>query len=187
MPSTVNGDPHIDAVEYLRISLLPSGDFDGDGSYGCDDVDALVAAIVAGNDPFEFDLDGDGTVDAADLTAWLAEAGQAELMSGNPYLTADADLNGVVNGHDFIVWNNHKFTTGSGWCGGDFNADGQTDGQDFVLWNNHKFTSSDALRGVPESFAGWPAWLVLGLLSRRLQRGPLSRRGRHCLGFQHFA
>jgi hypothetical protein len=79
-------------------------------------------------------------------------------------LAADANLDGVVDGLDFIVWNATKFTSVAAWCSGDFNANGVVDGLDFVLWNDNKFTSSDGVSAVPEPstvvvlFAG-----VLGL------------------------
>lgn len=56
-------------------------------------------------------------------------------------LPGDANADGVVDGQDFVVWNSHKFTTGTDWTRGDFNCDGLTDGQDFVVWNSFKFTS----------------------------------------------
>ncbi|MEM8678926.1 MAG: hypothetical protein AAGF97_06225 [Planctomycetota bacterium] len=168
LPGTLNGDANIDGMEFLRI-VLTTGDFDRNGDFSCQDIDALVAAIAAGDTASHFDLNGDGVVDHGDVTAWLAEAGAAELASGNPYLVADADLNGVVDGQDFILWNDHKFTTGAGWCGGDFNADGQTDGQDFVLWNSTKFTSAvERPALVPEPVVHG-LWLVLacGVFRRR--------------------
>ena len=93
-----------------------SGDFDNNGDYSCPDVDALVGAIVAGTNDAAFDLTGDGLVNNQDLTAWLAEAGAAELTSGNSYLYGDADLDGIVDGQDFIVWNTNKFSSTAAWC-----------------------------------------------------------------------
>ena len=136
-----------------------SGDFDGDGDYACADIDALVAEIVAGTNNPAFDLTGDGAVDVADRDAWLAEAGAAELPSMNPYLPGDATLDGVVDGQDFILWNDNKFLTTAAWCRGDFSADGSTDGQDFILWNDNKFTSSDtAVVPEPSTLALW--WML---------------------------
>ncbi len=126
-------------------SLL--GDFDSDGDYDCDDIDDLVAMIASGANNVTFDMNSDGLVDTADLHEWLTVAGAGNLPSGNPYLMGDANLDGTVDGQDFIKWNNNKFTTGAGWCGGDFNADGTTDGQDYIAWNNNKFTSSALLAG----------------------------------------
>lgn len=119
---------------------------DFDGMNGCDlvDIDLLVAEIVAGTDGGAFDGAGDGLVDLADRDQWLIEAGALNLMSGNAYLLGDANLDAVVDGQDFIVWNSHKFTTTGLWSQADWNADGITDGQDFIIWNTHEFQASDA-------------------------------------------
>lgn len=152
-------------VKYLptqvQLAVLPSGDFNGDLAFNCSDVDALVMQVVAGGASAAFDMNGDGSVNSADVSVWLAEAGAANLPSGNPYLPGDANLDGVVDGSDFVIWNSHKFTTVAAWCSGDFTADGVVDGQDFVVWNNHKFTSSAVSAMVPEPSS--TAWAVLGL------------------------
>ncbi|MEM8680544.1 MAG: dockerin type I repeat-containing protein [Planctomycetota bacterium] len=89
-----------------------------------------------------------------DITAWLAEAGAADLPSGNPFLPGDANLDGVVDGLDFTIWNNNKFSdNAAAWCGGDFTGDGRVDGLDFVVWNNHKFQSSAAPLTAPATDA----------------------------------
>ena len=62
------------------------------------------------------------------------------------YRLGDADLDGNVDGQDFIAWNAHKFTNIAEWCAGDFNADGVVDGLDFIEWNANKFTSAVMLR-----------------------------------------
>lgn len=130
-----------------RTTNLP-GDFDMDGDFACADVDALVAEIVALTNDLVFDMTGDGLVDRLDLTQWLATAGSVNNASGNPYLPGDANLDGVVDGLDFINWNDNKFTDHPAWCGGDFTADGIVDGLDFIVWNQFKFSTS--LAEVPE-------------------------------------
>lgn len=129
---------------------LNRGDFNGDGTYDCLDIDTLVVAIAAGTDPPEFDLTGNGLVDLEDRDAWLAIAGAANLPSGNPYLPADFDLNGNVDGNDFIIWNANKFQPVSGFCAGDATADGVADGLDFIVFNAFKFMSADHAAAVPE-------------------------------------
>ena len=148
------------------LSVAPglAGDFDGNNTLDCLDVDALVAEIVAGTNMPAFDLNGDAAVDNFDLTQWLADAGAVNLASGNPYLPGDANLDGVVDGQDFIEWNTHKFTNTAKWCSGDFNADGVVDGADFITWNGNKFTSSDSFVAVPEpglvpAVLGWMVWI----------------------------
>ena len=139
-----------DAVEFLISRRLPAiidGDFNHDGTYNCTDVDALGNAIAQDSDSPAFDMNGDGLVDTADLTGWLATAGAASLPSGAPFLAGDGNLDGTVDGQDFLIWNDHKFTNTPHFCSGDFNGDGSVDGQDFVQWNNHKFSTVDV---VPE-------------------------------------
>ncbi len=139
-----NGTPiRVTSLSFMvTVHALVDGDFNDDGLYNLIDVDALVAAIAShGNNP-AFDLTGDGLVNVADRDAWLAEAGSVNLPSGNAYLLGDANLDGVVDGQDFIRWNSHKFTSTAKWSDGDFNADGVVDGQDFILWNTNKFEAS---------------------------------------------
>ncbi len=158
-----------------------TGDFNGDGEFGCVDVDALVAEIVAGTNNAVYDMTGDGVVDTMDLDSWLAAAGAINLDSGASYLHGDADLDGTVDGNDFLIWNANKFNPTAAWCLADFNADGNTDGLDFLEWNKNKFTSADGVSAVPE-----PTSLLCAILaaaaavcSRRAGRHPswLIRRG----------
>ena len=158
----------LDTIFWDPQLAIPSGDFDGNGQYECNDVDELVLKIFSGVYEPEFDLNQDGTLDPADLEAWLAEAGAAQLPSGNPYLPADGNLDGVVDGQDFILWNDNKFTITAAFCSADFNADGAVDGQDFIVWNDNKFLTSDNALRVPESVASW--WLgvwSLAMIQRR--------------------
>ena len=136
------------------------GDFDGNGDYECSDINALVALIAVGTYDGEFDLNSDTQINGTDLDIWLTIAGNRNLASGNPYLPGDANLDGVVDGTDFIAWNTHKFTQEAAWCAGDFNADGFVDGADFIVWNEHKFTSSDGVNLVPE-----PGAIVLSAIA----------------------
>ncbi|MEM7313515.1 MAG: hypothetical protein AAF497_10225, partial [Planctomycetota bacterium] len=147
-----------------------TGDFDGDSDYDCDDVDSLVAEIAAGTNTDSFDLTGDGNVDGDDLAAWLAEAGAANLASGNSYIAGDANLDGVVDVSDFNAWNANKFTTNAAWCSGDFNADGVVDVPDFNTWNANKFTSATDAAAVPEPQAVALAVVALVGLLRFRQR-----------------
>ncbi len=158
-------------VEGIGIRLFPNqphlscpvepgaGDFNMDGTYDCADIDGLVAEMVAGTNDAAFDVNGDGSVNGDDLTAWLAEAGSVNNANGGAYLPGDANLDGAVDVSDFNVWNGNKFTSDAGWCGGDFNGDGSVDVSDFNLWNGNKFQSSDAA-AVPE-----PAGLALILFA----------------------
>ncbi len=160
---------------WLRVvgDFGTNGDFDGNGDYACNDIDALVAEIVGGANSASFDLTGDGLVNGADLDSWLAEAGAAELSSGNPYLYGDANLDGSVDVSDFNIWNGNKFAPVSAWCAGDFNHDGSVDVSDFNIWNGNKFQSSDQLTSVPEP--GAELLILLGMLA-----GSCVRKRRIC-------
>jgi hypothetical protein len=152
----------------LGLEFLPGELCDFDGVNGCDinDIDALVAEIVAGSNDLSFDLNGDGLVTLEDVTevndGWLRLAGAENLGPGLSYLPADITLDGFVDGLDFIEWNANKFLTTGLWSLGDLNADGFTDGLDFIIWNANKFTSSDGVSAVPEP--GMGVLLIAGLM-----------------------
>ncbi len=118
----------------------------------------------------------------ADRNEWLVQAGAANLPTGNAYLLADANLDGVVDGQDFIVWNANKFTTSSAWTRGDFNVDGVVDGQDFILWNANKFQSADAIRGnaanLPSTVARRQDRIIDQLFARRNEDDDAPKRSR---------
>ncbi|MEM8681292.1 MAG: hypothetical protein AAGF97_18250 [Planctomycetota bacterium] len=165
---------HTDAVSSFTITdeswdeLVVTGDFNGDSLMDIVDLNELVGQLV-GPGYLRFDLTGDGQVDQADLDQWLAVAGAANLPSGAAYLPGDANLDGGVDGLDFLAWNDHKFTDAPAWSTGDFNADGTVDGQDFLLWNDHKFMQADGV-AVPEPTKAMLAGLAvlgLGLRHRR--------------------
>ena len=140
-----------------RVDLL-AVDFDGDGRANCTDLDQLVAAIAGQTGQSWFDLDSDGNLTLADVDEWLSQAGIENI--GAAYLPGDANLDGTVDGQDFLAWNDNKFSAEAAWCGGDFNADGLVDGQDFLLWNNFKFQTAGG-GTVPEPSS---ASLFLGLV-----------------------
>ncbi len=129
-------------------------DIDNDGSFTCADIDQLISAIAQGIFDVCLDFNGDGIVDLLDRDEWLAGAGNATI--GAPFLPGDANLDGVVDGQDFLVWNENKFENIAEWCRGDFNADGVVDGPDFLTWNSFKFQSSDAFSAVPEGTGSFP-------------------------------
>jgi lysophospholipase L1-like esterase len=161
-------------ASYLGIT---AGDFNDDHVYTLADIDSLVSEIASSSDAAAFDLSGDGHVDADDLDIWRQVAGAANLPSGNAYLVGDANLDGVVDGSDFSLWNASKFTSTPRWSSGDFNADGFVDGSDFGLWNASKFQASAAVQSmVPEPSSIWLlGWLMLTrpralVREQRLQR-----------------
>jgi hypothetical protein len=96
-------------------------------------------------------------VNLADRDRWLFEAGNAPGGPGGAYLIGDANLDGLVDGEDFGIWNMFKGTTQASWCHGDFDANGMIDGNDFAEWDANKFQSSVASQTatLPEPTAGW--------------------------------
>ncbi len=129
----------------------PDCDFDEDGRCDVTDLDLmqalgpLLAGVNAsGNETF--DLDGNGMIDLTDRDQWLTDAATVNGFV-SAYKLGDANIDGVVDGEDFIAWNGSKFTSSLLWSEGNFNADGVVDGQDFILWNGNKFTSSDGSDG----------------------------------------
>ncbi len=166
---TVSGMPGTN--DYILNSLIRLAcDFNSSGACTIADIDALVMEIVAGGTNPIYDLTGDGMVTLADVNSWLSQAGEQNIGPGESYLVADANLDTVVDGTDFGIWNANKFAASGKWSKGDFNASGSTDGSDFGLWNANKFTSSD-IAAVPE-----PASLASGVLALIVLRSLLSRR-----------
>ena len=145
-----NGSPALFGSRTFRVTVYPINptlaDFNGDGFLNSVDIDALVGQIAAGTNATSFDLNGDGLVNLTDRDRWLSVAGAVNLPSGNAYRFGDANLDGVVDGSDFNLWNANKFTAQAKWSKGDFNADGFVDGSDFNIWNANKFTSAAGLR-----------------------------------------
>ncbi len=149
----INGGQTDVVLNFTYGSPTPTGDFNGDGLFNIVDIDALVTAIAAGTHNALYDLTGDGLVNLGDRDSWLAIAGAINLGPGRAYKIADANLNGVVDGSDFGVWNANKFTSVALWSKAEFDANGVVDGSDFGMWNADKFTSSDgAMRQWPRQF-----------------------------------
>ena len=151
---------------------LLTGDFNADGVLNLPDIDLLVTEIAASGNSAFYDLTGDQVVDLDDRDAWLAIAGAANLPSGNAYLLGDANLDGAVDGVDFVAWNANKFTSMAEWSAGDFNADGVVDGADFLEWNVNKFTNALLLSRLSRSDGG----IRLAALPAGILTSPLRRR-----------
>lgn len=150
-------------IARLRQTML--ADVNYDGIHDCQDIDLLVDDIVSQRNTPEMDFTEDGVVDQDDLTIWLEVAGRATM--GGPFLPGDANLDGAVDGLDFEVWNNHKFTRVPAWCAGDFDADGFVTGNDFLIWNANKFSASRPQQPVPEPASAGLVAIALAILLRK--------------------
>jgi 6-phosphogluconolactonase (cycloisomerase 2 family) len=151
-------------------------DFDGDSDCDLADLNSMLtegpidAGVVTSpgvND--QYDLDGDGSITLSDLAEWLALAATENGLA-SPYKLGDANLDGTVNGADFLAWNANKFASSLQWDQGDFNGDGEVNGADFLAWNANKFTSSDTVSTVPEPGCGWLFTLLLLAIARSARR-----------------
>ena len=161
--------------EYIAAwpgQTLLACDFDGSETCDVDDLNLLLATgpiaggipAVGGNELF--DLDGNGVLDLDDVSEWL-DLAATENGLATPYLYGDANLDGTVDGADFLLWNASKFSSSLQWDQGDFNGDGVVDGGDFLVWNANKFTSSDGLSAVPEPTSVWSLFGIVLLWRRR--------------------
>ena len=150
-------------------------DFNNDGNCNITDLNLMLAegpiapgvAVTPGvND--HFDLNGDGWIDLDDQSQWLADAATINVL-GSPYKPGDANLDGVVDGSDFGIWNANKFTSTLLWDTGNFDGNAVTDGSDCGLWNANKFTSSDGASAIPEP--GMGVFLITAMIGLAVVRG----------------
>ncbi len=112
-----NGLTRIDAGAYEWVY----GDLDGNGALSAADIDLLCQHFGDA----KYDLNGNGFTDSGDLDTLVHDILHTEF--------GDANLDGVVDGVDFILWNANKFGAG-GWQQGDFNGDHFVDENDFGIW-----------------------------------------------------
>jgi hypothetical protein len=94
-----------------------------------------------------------------------------------PFLAADFDEDGFVDGDDLTTWkSNFGLAGGATKATGDANLDGIVDGADFLLWQQQFNAASGAalFSAVPEPAAGAMLLGAFALLFQR-RRGSLSR------------
>jgi hypothetical protein len=149
------------ALDNIEVTADSSGafpgDFDGDGVLAASDIDALTTAVQDGVTGAQFDVNNDGSVNAADRTFWVQTL-------KNTYF-GDSNLDGEFNSADFVA----VFTVGqyedgvannSTWSGGDWNGDGEFDSSDFVA----AFVAGGYEQGPRAAVASVPEPTGLGLV-----------------------
>ena len=155
-----NANHHIDNIS-IRVGptiIEDPCDFDGDGSLGLGDLDMLSAASASGANEAKFDLNDDGSVNAADIKAFVTGSDKLGTWIG------DANLDGEFGSGDLVtVFGEGKFETGQAatWGQGDWNGDGVFGSGDLVAaFQDGGFEKGQRVAAaVPE-----PSSLVLLLL-----------------------
>jgi hypothetical protein len=161
----VSGGASPGVMQAYRDLVLHRGDVNQSGATDASDIDFLFANL--GQNTWLFDLNSDGVTDFFDVTVLVED------ILGVRF--ADANLDGIVNGVDFGIWDQNKFLMGTGWATGDFNGDGATDGQDFNIWNTERLqTGSGGFGGhlVPEPTRMAASFMIAALLVASTKRAP---------------
>ncbi|MCA9216094.1 MAG: hypothetical protein KDB27_23665, partial [Planctomycetales bacterium] len=110
--------------------LLPNelrGDFDGNNQIDANDVDLVCAAVQASSFDFQFDLNGDMSVDLQDVDHLLVD------IIGSS--AGDLNLDGEFNNADLELLASIPYeqeTNAASWASGDLNCDGKFNSSDFV-------------------------------------------------------
>ncbi len=95
----------------------------------------------------------------------------AEFLAAEPSLpTADFDGDGVVDGKDFLTWQqNYNRSRGATYSVGDANEDGIVNAADLAIWQSSfgPVSVNSAVAAVPEPAAAALATLALAVLRRR--------------------
>ncbi len=118
-------------VEVLedRCMLATTADFNADGLWDTQDLNALTMAISSGQFDPQFDLDGDGAVAAADLNSWLAIGAMANGRV-DAYLSGDTNLDGRVDARDLNALALNWQANTAQWSNGNFVVDSRIDSSD---------------------------------------------------------
>jgi hypothetical protein len=156
-------------------SIEHSVDFDGDGVADAEDVDTLVAEIIAGSNDSSLDLTADGVVNINDLNQWLSDAATANGFA-EPYSLGDANLDGTVDASDLNALGRNWQGRPNSWQLGDFNADGIVNAGDLNQLGQNWLTetpSAASQSAVPEPATATLAIFALAAVKclRRRTRG----------------
>ena len=125
--------------------MAPYCDFTPDAACDLADINQmfqvgnLVTGVTTSGSTDRLDLVDNDTIDAADVTEWLAWAATVN-GHGSPYLRGDTEFDRDVDITDFNALASHFDPTGDGdpyndpfWNEGNFDGDGDTDITDFNL------------------------------------------------------
>jgi hypothetical protein len=166
MWATQQADLWMRSDTFPQVQLVGSatlaGDFDADGDIDAADIDRISMAVRSGETATQFDLNGNGTVNADDRSHLIGTIIKTYL--------GDANLDKQFSSADFVA----VFTIGeyedptngnSGWADGDWNGDGDFNSGDFVA----AFTEGGYEKGPKPATAAVPepsgiAMLLFGLL-----------------------
>jgi hypothetical protein len=125
------------------------GDYNGNSEFDVADIEELIAAIKSESQKPVYDLDGNSTVDFADLQFWLHDI--ANTFAG------DANLDGEFNSSDLVqIFSAGEYEDGiennSTWSEGDWNGDCEFDSGDLVTaFQAGAYEQGPAAIAVPES------------------------------------
>lgn len=131
------------SLDDVSLEFQFLGDFNGDGTLGGTDVDALNLAILAAGQDLVFDVNGDGSVDVTDRDRWV------ETLVGTKYGDANLDLS--VDFEDFLALSRGFHLVDSAtWEDGDFNGDGFSSFSDFLILSRNFGATDEVVSSVPE-------------------------------------
>ena len=157
--------------------LAPYCDFTPDAACDLTDINQmyqagnLVTGVTTSGSIGRLDLVDNNTLDASDITEWLAQAATAN-DHGSTYLRGDTELDRDVDITDFNALASHFDPTGDGdpqngplWNEGNFDGDNDTDITDFNLLAANFSPAGYATSAIPEPTSLLLASLAVVLVS----------------------
>jgi hypothetical protein len=187
-PSTANRTVLISTASFVGLTGAPAPDF---GTLPQSFINPNAASITlsfAGVDSISFNSfilpkNGIGSLVDHDLGAFTQHltaeqnsprnfAGASGSVNLTPFLGADFDEMGSVNGVDLEFWKFGYPREMATHFDGDANGDAQVDGNDFLIWQRQLGMSQAvaASAAVPEPAAAVLAAILLAAATRRLRR-----------------
>jgi hypothetical protein len=168
-PGGVNDPIPGPVAPFLSVTVTggaPTGDFNSNGSLDLPDVNMLNAEIAAGTNQASFNLNGDATVDVADLRVWVRDLRKTWF--------GDANLDGVFGSGDLVaIFQAGKFEVDqpATWDQGDWNGDLRfTTGDLITAFQDGGYEKGPLVAVVPEPSAIVLGGLGLALLAQRRPR-----------------